>query len=560
MQVAKLRHGEKSWILFPGKPLLVGSGEHCDLQIELHGVAKKHLRIGLLGDGSLHVKPLGRNRVEVGELRIAHGTILPEGSALVFGLAHLETESGEAGFGLHLREAFKDNWKAAKKGIRKLPWLLVSGAVHLLLVWILLNMKAAEPLEVGDRASFGMETTTTLDAEELKDNEEESILLPQIQTPEPPPASEDLPPISELEPDTPSPDSIGTGGTNKDTSDSNELLSSLFPSRGKGGGRGRNLAGISHALKKRISHLRQTGLEIALCIDSTSSMGETLDRAKGSLKTIFLLLKDLVPNSRIALLTYRDKGDAYVIRKTRLGVSLWEGLSFLSSVEAKGGGDFPEAVDEALTQANRLPWKRSATKIILLVGDAPPHPYVGLSRATRIAKIFGNRRGSVHAMQVGNDPSANKAFAQITKAGHGLRLSLGGEGSVESFANLFLRLALAPTSQADVPKMLAKWQKNHVSLWVGGRKKRSSRQLISTLRSQRPNQKIVEIWAQFGKRSELRRLLPSLRRTHLSVEGRQALIYLANSLLDREGFSPLGIKQRRDQGEIFSKMKKRFSK
>ncbi len=559
-QVAILRHGERNWILFPGKPLVVGSGVHSDLQIEIHGVALKHFRIGLLSDGSLHVKPLGNHRVEVEGLRIDHGTILPEGSGLVFGLVHLETELSEAGFALHLREAFKDNLKAAKKQSHKLPWLLASGAAHLLLIWLLLFLKASDAPIKEAQASFGMEMVTTLDAEELRDNQEESLQLPSIQAPEPPPVSEDLLTMTDLEPDSSNPDSLGTGGSIEEKTDSQALLSSLFPSKGKSSGKGKSLGGLSHALKKRIAHLRRTGLEIALCIDSTSSMGETLNRAKGNLKTIFLLLKDLVPHARIALLTYRDKGDLYVVRKTRLGVSLWEGLSFLSSVEAEGGGDIPEAVDEALAQANRLPWKRNATKVILLVGDAPPHPYVGLSRATRIAKIFGDRRGSVHAMQVGDKPSANQAFAKISKAGHGLRLSLGQEGSFESFANLFLRLALGPASEKDVPKMLARWKKTHLNLWARGRIKRNSSQLISTLRSQRPDLKTIEVWAQFGKRSELRRLLPRLRRTHLSMEGRQALIYLANSLLDREGFSPLGIKKMRDFGEVYSKLKKRFGK
>jgi hypothetical protein len=556
-QVAILRHGEKSWILFPGKPLIIGSSTYCDLQIELHGIAKKHLKIGLLGDGSLHVRPLGGNRVEVEGMRIEQGTILPRESSLVFGLAHLQTEAAQAGFGLHLREALKENLNEAKKEIHKLPWFLASLTAHFLLIWLLLAIKTQSPSQEGDRARYKMEKISTLDSDEIKDNEEESIQSPKIVDPEPPSVSSDIPIFEPMETNEESPDSLATGGSNENETPS--LFTPLFPSRGKGG-RGKNLKGLSGALKKRISHLRLTGLEIALCLDSTSSMGETISQAKGNLKTIFLLLKDLVPSSRIALLAYRDKGDDYVVRKTRLGVNLWEGLSFLSSIQSEGGGDFPEALDEAMAQANRLPWKRNSTKVILLVGDAPPHEYMGLSRAIRLAKIFSNRNGSVHAMQVGTDQSTTLAFEKISKAGHGLRLSLGEDGSIESFSNLFLRLALGPTSEKDVPKMVAKWKKSNLKLWGRTRKKRSSLQLVSTLRSARPKPQIIETWAQFGKRSELRRLLPKLRRTRLSVEGRQALIYLVNSLFNREGFSPLGVKQSRDQVEIFSKMKRRLGR
>jgi len=559
-QVAILRHGDKSWALFPGSPLIVGSGENCDLQLPIHGVAKKHFKIALLSDGSLHVKPLGSHRVEVEGARIESGTILPEGSSLVFGLAHLETHGEKASFSLHLREAFKKNLKTAQQEIHKLPWLLSSLAIHIFLVWLLLTLKAPTPQMEGETAKFGMEKVTELSTEEQRDNHEESIQLPQIKDPTPPPVSSNLPILSDLEPKSQSQDSLGTGGSADELENGRELFSSLFSSKNQS--RGKSFSGLSGALKRRISHLRRTGLEIALCIDSTSSMGETINRAKGNLKTIFLLLKDLVPGIRIALITYRDKGDAYVIRKTRLGVKLWEGLSFLSSVEAEGGGDFPEAVDEALAQANRLPWKRSATKVILLVGDAPPHPYIGLSRSMRIAKIFSNRRGSVHAMQVGKDPATTQAFAKISKAGKGLRILLGSEGSIDSFARLFLQLALGPVSKKDVPRMLAQWKKKHLSFWKFhlGKGKRSSGPLINTLRSPRPNQEIIETWAQRGTRAELRRLLPTLRRKHLSVEGRQALIYLANSLFDREGLAPVRIKKTTDQWEILSKIKAQLNR
>ncbi len=559
-RVAILRHGEKSWILFAGKPLVLGSADGCDLRIELHGVAKKHLKLGLLADGSIHVKPLGFHRVEVDGRKVDRGCILREGSSLVFGLAHLEIEEGEAGFGLHLQRAIKENLNGVRRELHKVPWFLSSLAVHLLLIWLLLSLKAQAPIPKGDPANFGMERIGSFDREELRDNEEEAIPSPRIEDPGPPSSSLEVPTFDPLEGDSETEDFIGTGGATENPHGNEALLRPLLPHSHRGGGKGRSLRGLSGALKKRISHLRRTGLEIALCLDSTSSMGETIRHAKGSLKTIFLLLKDLVPSARIAILTYRDKSDAYVVRKTRLGVNLWEGLSFLSSVVAEGGGDFPEAVDQALTIANRLPWKRSSTKVILLVGDAPPHEYPGMAQALRIAKIFKDRGGSVHAMLSGNDPLAQEAFARITKAGNGMRTTLGDGGSLESFASLFLRLALGPTSQRDIPKMLANWRKSHAPSRTNKRKRLQGFRLFTALKSPRPDPRVIETWAQNARKKDLRRLLPQLRRTRLSAEGKHALIYLVNSVLDRGGYSPLLIKHQRNPGEIFSKLKKRLEK
>jgi len=49
-------------------------------------------------------------------------------------------------------------------------------------------------------------------------------------------------------------------------------------------------------------------------------------------------------------------------------------VAYLDRINAKGGGDKPEAVDEGLRwaiQNNRF--MRGARKVILLFGDAPPH-------------------------------------------------------------------------------------------------------------------------------------------------------------------------------------------
>ena len=45
----------------------------------------------------------------------------------------------------------------------------------------------------------------------------------------------------------------------------------------------------------------------------------------------------------------------------------------LSSLYASGGGDGPEAVTAALAETYNMDWRPEATKMVVLIADAPPH-------------------------------------------------------------------------------------------------------------------------------------------------------------------------------------------
>jgi hypothetical protein len=80
---------------------------------------------------------------------------------------------------------------------------------------------------------------------------------------------------------------------------------------------------------------------------------------------------------QIGLTLYRDFGDAYVARTTPLTGNVEQLVKVLYATEAKGGGDYPEAIREALKDAlnvNRFVTSAKTPKALILVGDAPPHP------------------------------------------------------------------------------------------------------------------------------------------------------------------------------------------
>jgi hypothetical protein len=45
----------------------------------------------------------------------------------------------------------------------------------------------------------------------------------------------------------------------------------------------------------------------------------------------------------------------------------------LSGLYASGGGDGPEAVTAALAEALNMDWREYASKMVVLIADAPPH-------------------------------------------------------------------------------------------------------------------------------------------------------------------------------------------
>src|SRR6187401_1785259 len=118
-------------------------------------------------------------------------------------------------------------------------------------------------------------------------------------------------------------------------------------------------------------------VEVAFVLDTTGSMGGLIEGAKRRIWSIARRIGEgrPRPDLRIALVGYRDVGDAYVTQLHPFTSDMDEVYQALSSFRAEGGGDTPEHVSAALRDAvEALPWSGpSALKVIFLVGDAPPH-------------------------------------------------------------------------------------------------------------------------------------------------------------------------------------------
>ncbi len=128
------------------------------------------------------------------------------------------------------------------------------------------------------------------------------------------------------------------------------------------------LPGVSAALP--------TQLDLAFVVDATGSMSDELEYLKVEMEDIVSSVADAYPDvdQQYALIVYRDDGDEYVTRTFDFTASLSDFQADLSDQRARGGGDYPEAMHEALEEAEALSWRSNNTaRVLFLIADAPPH-------------------------------------------------------------------------------------------------------------------------------------------------------------------------------------------
>ena len=94
-------------------------------------------------------------------------------------------------------------------------------------------------------------------------------------------------------------------------------------------------------------------VEVAFVLDTTGSMSGLIEGAKRKIWSIANQLASGQPRPKvsIALIAYRDRGDAYVTQVHELTDDIDGVYAHLQQLAADGGGDTPESVNQALHEA-----------------------------------------------------------------------------------------------------------------------------------------------------------------------------------------------------------------
>ena len=125
--------------------------------------------------------------------------------------------------------------------------------------------------------------------------------------------------------------------------------------------------------------LPPTKLDVAFIVDTTGSMKDDISAVKDSLFDIVdhITRRTTDLEIRFGIVSYRDhppQDRTYVTRVADFDNKVKRVHKLISSLRPSEGGDTPEAVADGLHDAReKLSWETDAYKVVLLVGDAPPH-------------------------------------------------------------------------------------------------------------------------------------------------------------------------------------------
>jgi hypothetical protein len=116
-------------------------------------------------------------------------------------------------------------------------------------------------------------------------------------------------------------------------------------------------------------------VDLGFILDTTGSMGEEIAAVKSTLQKVSAAFADQSVHVRVGLVEYKDRGDAFVTKVYPMTSDTASFARRVGSIEASGGGDMPESVNEGLHAGiTGLDWNKSAVaRFAFLIGDAPPH-------------------------------------------------------------------------------------------------------------------------------------------------------------------------------------------
>ncbi|MEJ2456373.1 MAG: VWA domain-containing protein [Candidatus Thiodiazotropha sp.] len=198
--------------------------------------------------------------------------------------------------------------------------------------------------------------------------------------------------------------------------------------------------GITHWPEQTTAAITRPKVDVVFALDTTGSMGGLIQAAKEKIWSIATTMAQAqpAPEIRMGLVAYRDRGDAYITRVTDLSSDLDSVYATLMDFRAEGGGDGPESVNQALSDAlERISWSddQNAYKVIFLVGDAPPHmDYPNEVKYPQTVKTAKARGIVINTILAGNALDTGHVWRQIAQAGAGHFAQVAQDGDAVAIA------------------------------------------------------------------------------------------------------------------------------
>ncbi len=206
-------------------------------------------------------------------------------------------------------------------------------------------------------------------------------------------------------------------------------------------------------------------VDIVFVLDVTASMQWAIDDLKNGIGKFADALSKAQLDFRIGLVTFQDitiPGEKIEVVQFKNGdmeepftTNATTFRDKVSVLKAEGGGDIPETSIEAVVEATKMPFRQKATRLLLLITDAPPKiTRTSVKDAVTLAKDKGI--DAIHLVVMKQDRDVYKPLltAGADKTG-GITFDLGDivRGD-EGFNTLFDRFshAVADAARAKSPE------------------------------------------------------------------------------------------------------------
>jgi hypothetical protein len=206
-------------------------------------------------------------------------------------------------------------------------------------------------------------------------------------------------------------------------------------------------------------------LDLVFLIDATGSMADEIDKLKTSLRSIAAEVSRLPsqPDICLGLVAYRDKHDAFLVRAHDLTADLDGFLhGALHPLQAAGGGDYPEAMNEALHETvHNISWRgEGATRMVVLLAHYDDEMLAALGKGIKVFSVGASgldRQGEFIQRQIAQYTGGRFVFLTYADA----RNPSSGAGretvhdvrnySVDSLDRLIVRLVTQELGQLARP-------------------------------------------------------------------------------------------------------------
>lgn len=145
----------------------------------------------------------------------------------------------------------------------------------------------------------------------------------------------------------------------------------------EGGGKALRSAGGEDLIKKIdqvLGEAKGSSLDLVLALDTTRSMKNDMPHLRKQIVPLISKHSSRFSHYRLGLLFYRDYFEEYLVKPFPFVTSLEDIQKSIDRVRVAGGRDIPEAVFEALYSSIHYYNWQAESRLIILIGDAPPHP------------------------------------------------------------------------------------------------------------------------------------------------------------------------------------------